>query len=618
MRKIIWLEILAVGFTFAVHAEIVPPERRIVWEPGVLGGIPDVSIACPQSAPSVMDFGAVGDGVVDDYPAFDAAISAAAEGGAIFVPEGDYLLRTGLSIDKGVILCGEGADKSRLLFDCAETAIDIVTYDRGTLVDVTDGAVKDSTQITVTDASGFVPGEFAEIRQDNDWVVMDPEDYWRHPANVDWVPEYCVGQMFEVVAVNGNTVTVDPPVHFDYNPAMNPQLRPMGLVVGVGIQGLYLTRLNTADRATVVMKNAAYCWMRDCESENTFRAHVSGASSLRCEIRRNYMHHAHDYGGGGHGYGVTLGEHVTDFLIEDNIFVFLRHAMMVQVGASGNVYGYNYSVETQSEGTWTPCDISMHGHYPHMNLFEGNVAQEVDVADYWGPCGPGNTLLRNRVELEGIQVMDYSHRQNVVGNELTTDPNVVSEEGNVQDTMVHGNYQDGSITWDPNIPDHDIPDSYYHSSKPDFFECAPWPATGADLAPNSEMIPAERRHLGIVVECDGGVDGGGDDAGVGGDDAGAGGDDAGAGGDDAGVGGDDAGVGGDDAGVSGDDAGAPDASTGTDEADAVLTGSCGCGQRADGGICTGVLLILLGFCLYSHRRSRRSIKTREIANSTRK
>ena len=75
------------------------------------------------------------------------------------------------------------------------------------------------------------------------------------------------------------------------------------------------------------------------------------------------------------------------------------------MGASGNVYGYNYSVETQSEGTWTPCDISLHGHYPHMNLFEGNTVQEVDVSDYWGPCGPGNTFLRNRVESEGIQVM---------------------------------------------------------------------------------------------------------------------------------------------------------------------------------------------------------------------
>ena len=112
--------LLGLGIAVIASAENVPPARRIVWQPGIPGGIPDKSVACPASAPSVKDFGAVGDGVVDDYPAFDAAISAAANGSAIWIPEGHYLLRTGLSIDKGVILCGEGSDKSRLLFDCGE------------------------------------------------------------------------------------------------------------------------------------------------------------------------------------------------------------------------------------------------------------------------------------------------------------------------------------------------------------------------------------------------------------------------------------------------------------------------------------------------------------------
>jgi pectate lyase-like protein len=603
MKKVFWCTslLLGLGLVVSAPAEIIEADRRIDWQPGIPGGIPDMATVCPAAAPSVTDFGAVGDGVVDDYPAFDAAISAAAEGSAILIPEGDYLLQTGLSIDKGVILCGEGSDKSRLLFDCDETAIDIVTYDRGDFIVVSDGATKDSTQLTVADASSFSPGDFAELQQDNDWDVMDPEDYWRHSGNVDWVPESCVGQMFEVVAVNGNTITVDPPVHFDYNPAMNPQIRRMGLVTGVGIESLYLARMNTADRATVGLKNAALCWMRNCESENTFRAHVSASSSLRCEIRHNYMHHAHDYGGGGHGYGVTLGNHVTDFLTENNIFVHLRHAMMVQVGASGNVYGYNYSVETQSEGTWTPCDISLHGHYPHMNLFESNTVQEVDVSDYWGPCGPGNTFLRNRVELEGIQVMDYSHRQNIVGNELTTDPNIISQEGNVQDTLIHGNFQDGSIAWDSGISDHDIPVSFYHSSKPSFFGCTPWPALGADLAPNTEMIPAELRHKGIIVECDGGIDAGSDAGTDAGTDAGA---DA---GEDAGSdAGEDAGSdAGEDAGADTRDAGVEPADSGTDEKGRV-TGSCGCevlfraspgSSQAGPDWSSGILIVLVMFGL---------------------
>ena len=58
--------LLGLGIAVIASAEIVPPARRIVWQPGIPGGIPDKSVACPASAPSVKDFGAVGDGVVDD------------------------------------------------------------------------------------------------------------------------------------------------------------------------------------------------------------------------------------------------------------------------------------------------------------------------------------------------------------------------------------------------------------------------------------------------------------------------------------------------------------------------------------------------------------------------
>lgn len=38
---------------------------------------------------NVLDFGAKGDGVTDDYQAFNAAISAVTDGGGVFVPEGN-------------------------------------------------------------------------------------------------------------------------------------------------------------------------------------------------------------------------------------------------------------------------------------------------------------------------------------------------------------------------------------------------------------------------------------------------------------------------------------------------------------------------------------------------
>jgi hypothetical protein len=129
-----------------------------------------------------------------------------------------------------------------------------------------------------------------------------------------------------------------------------------------------------------------------------------------------------------------------------------------------------------------------------MNLFEGNVVQEIDVSDYWGPVGPGNTFLRNRIETEGFDVFDHSHEQNFVGNELPVDD--IDIDATVNSTLVHGNHVSGSIQWDNTISDHTVPVSYYHTSRPAFFGSIDWPVTGGDLVPDTGWIPAQVRYLG--------------------------------------------------------------------------------------------------------------------------
>jgi hypothetical protein len=169
--------------------------------------------------------------------------------------------------------------------------------------------------------------------------------------------------------------------------------------------------------------------------------------------------------------------------------------MMVHIGATANVFGYNYSMDRfQDDGTnWTPCDISLHGHYANMNLFEGNTVQEVDVSDYWGATGPGNTFFRNRVQDEGIEVMDHSHGQNIVGNELGAGVDIIVVDSTANSTLSHANYQDGAQQWDPSIAEHTLPNSLYHSQKPVFFGSTAWPVSGGDL-PNGGKIPAQQRY----------------------------------------------------------------------------------------------------------------------------
>ena len=95
--------------------------------------------------------------------------------------------------------------------------------------------------------------------------------------------------------------------------------------------------------------------------------------SLHLEIRDSYLHDAESKSGSGEGYGVSLARHATSVLVENNIFNELRHAMIIQIGTSGCVFGYNYAQRNYSDDGWDKSYISLHGPYPFSTLFDSNL-----------------------------------------------------------------------------------------------------------------------------------------------------------------------------------------------------------------------------------------------------
>ena len=82
------------------------------------------------------------------------------------------------------------------------------------------------------------------------------------------------------------------------------------------------------------------------ESDKCNFAHIDAEYSSNLSISKNYFHDAHNYGSGGKAYGVILHFTSNECKIEDNIFNHLRHSMIVQAGANGNVFStYNYSID---------------------------------------------------------------------------------------------------------------------------------------------------------------------------------------------------------------------------------------------------------------------------------
>lgn len=504
MRRVMLFIILVLSFTatFGTQAidqpQVIIPDGRLTdWNPGIPGGIPDI----PVTANVKTDYGAKGNGIADDTAAFKAAIAGMPKPGALLIPAGTYRINDELRFENkdGIVFRGAGPDQTRLVFKLQEEyesgiRVNSPQQDRAE-ISVTAGFQAGSTQLTLAKTTGIFEGSYIDFTQDNVPSLMYTNGQW----NQSWA-QRVMGQIFQVTAVDtvNKKITLNEPIRMDvYASQWKPRIRKIDPVKNFGVEDLYMTLLTHNNHITMRIRDCIQCWVRNVESVYTDRLHISLERSYQAEIRQNYFHHSYDYGGDGHGYGIALSDRAGNSLIEDNIFYHLRHAMMVKAGATGNVFGYNYSVgtvETSSGQLYPMPDISLHGHYPNFNLFEGNIVDDIRSGDFWGPSGPGNTFFRNTVSVErhiyGIQLLDKSNKQNVVGNIIA---NKLDIHSSVTNTLKHGNRINGDLKWNQNIEDHNIPVSYYYDIKPAFLGSLPWPAI--DPVANTATNAAYERYL---------------------------------------------------------------------------------------------------------------------------
>ena len=356
-------------------------------------------------------------GVADDTRAIQAAIAACPNGRAVYLPAGSYKITGPLFITrKSIVLRGAGPAKTRLLDaytgdtpNGSSFCIRFKGWSTTLYADVVKGFQKGSTKITVADAAKFNTGDYVEISQKNDPAVIE--------GNIPSPNFNYQGQLMRVIEKRERELTLDRTLYYSYNPAMQIRINKLEMIEGCGIEDLYfemkdpVLRINNSNFA---FHQALHCWIRNIESFNANHAHIALDRSLACEFRHNYIHHANGYGSGGQGYGISVADKSTDNLVEDNVFYYLRHSMLAQNGATGNVYGYNYShrmFDREYPNTDTlMMDMQIHGGHATMNLAEGNVLQHMGADNWWG-SDRHNTFFRNHVERYGKGGKADHHRE---------------------------------------------------------------------------------------------------------------------------------------------------------------------------------------------------------------
>jgi hypothetical protein len=300
---------------------------------------------------------------------------------------------------------------------------------------------------------------------------------------------------------------------------------------GIGIEDLQILRTGAGgDESTIDMETVAESWVKNVASINQSGtanyAHVIFESAYACEVRECWFQ-----GGGvntsGMDYGVYVTNNGSEMLVEDNVFVGMRHSLIIAAGASGNVYGYNYTTgnyESDSPSSWVAEDAASHGGETYMNLWEGNVVGQIAL-DYTHGGNAYNTAYRNwslayssalsspLTNHSAVNLQNATYDPNIVANVLGRSPDsdsttfsaiaVGDSDGShatVTGAFEQGNYdlEKGTTSWVSGPVA--LPPSLYYGTpylpdKPAWWGSLSWPPIGPDVSPQNGQIPAMIRYM---------------------------------------------------------------------------------------------------------------------------
>ncbi|SDM58069.1 Por secretion system C-terminal sorting domain-containing protein [Catalinimonas alkaloidigena] len=486
------------GCCLSGSTQTLPAERTTDWSRA--GTVPT---EFPDGA--WVDFQHAG-GFADGVTPNDAVISRLLDSlrgvpAVLYFPPGTYRFERPLVLRDHLILRGASAAETRLRFALQEEK-DLISVTGKVTADtaaLTADAAQGDRRVHVTASARFQPGDYVYLSEDDARLVTSE---WARGET---------GQVVQISAIQGNVLVLASPLRRPFAQAYQAQLQRWEPVQYVGIEQLALERLDAtkAQTSNLHFQYAAHCWVTCVESINGNFAHITASHSTQLEISGSYLHNAFAYGGGGQGYGVMLQFATGECLVHNNVFRHLRHAMILQAGANGNVLAYNYSREPYWDDPFLPTnaagDLVLHGNYPYANLCEGNQVQNLVIDNSHGINGPYNTFFRNRIELYGIVMNSNpaSDRQNFVGNEIT---NSGAFMGNYL-LAGSGHFEYSNNQKGKRVPAQtgDLPEaSLYRKTPPPYYGVQEaWPSMGPPHALNAHpLLAAVRWAEGGHTACD--------------------------------------------------------------------------------------------------------------------
>ncbi|MBS1368629.1 MAG: hypothetical protein HPZ91_01620 [Lentisphaeria bacterium] len=175
-----------------------------------------------------------------------------------------------------------------------------------------------------------------------------------------------------ITKVQGTKLTFNQPLRLDYPAADESFVRKLGIIRGGRVEGMTLETKNDYWLNSVQFEYASDCVARDlkvirCGRNPVYAGQAKFCSILDCEFDGSWYN-----GGGGTAY--VGWDNCSDCLTDGIVTRRMRHAPVVQWGASGNVI---------RNGKFYNCDSQWHAGWSTENLFE-NCTVISDTKEFGG------------------------------------------------------------------------------------------------------------------------------------------------------------------------------------------------------------------------------------------
>jgi hypothetical protein len=573
----VWAVVAQSGAQAQSSAGILAASRSTSWSSaGVQGGIPSRTTRC----------GSVIAAYSGAATTINNAIAACGTNQYVELGAGTFTLSSGIVFSKSsVTLRGAGANLTKLVINgttsgcgvfynsafrmCAGSGnIGTTAPDHSTTW--TAGYAQGTSVITLGNTTGLTPGSTLYLDQLN-----DSSDGWPSAGDIYQCdgsapcsnqggnsfarPNRTTLQLTGVTAVNGNQVTISPPVFLpDFRASQSPGAwwgNSSSVLTSSGVEDLTID-FSGSGAVGIEMVNATNSWVRGVRlifigGPGSFVFHTLIINGFHDEVRDSYFYGPTTQGNTQYAYT----PHVSgSLLLENNIFHHNVSAMIPNDPESGSVYAYNYVDDIYYSGA-----IQLHSTGSIMNLYEGN-----NIPSYLGDILHGThyfeTLFRNHIdgyahnqpqvnENSGITLLTHNRFFNLIGNVIghshfttyqangvqtpdaiysfgdqgTGSGGAVGDDSNVARTVMRwGNWDSVTSSSDSSSNDQTgtrfvasevpsgipnfanpvpssqaLPASLFRSSKPSYFGAVPWPAIGPDVA-GSDITTATGGHANKI------------------------------------------------------------------------------------------------------------------------